>query len=33
QHLADGGSIVYTTHQDLELGARRLHRLDLNGGR
>jgi heme exporter protein A len=33
RHLADGGSIVYTTHQDLELGARRLHRLDLNGGR
>ena len=33
QHLGAGGSIVYTTHQDLELGARRLHRLDLNGGR
>jgi heme exporter protein A len=33
RHLEDGGSIVYTTHQDLELGARRLHRLDLNGGR
>jgi len=33
QHLLDGGSIVYTTHQELELGARRLHRLDLNGGR
>ena len=33
QHLIDGGSIVYTTHQDLELGARRLHRLDLGGNR
>ena len=32
RHLADGGSIVYTTHQDLELGPR-LHRLDLDGAR
>jgi heme exporter protein A len=29
-HLEGGGSVVYTTHQDLELGARRLHRLDLD---
>jgi heme exporter protein A len=28
RHLADGGSIVYTTHQELELGTRS-HRLDL----
>lgn len=33
RHLVDGGSIVYTTHQDLELGAGRLHRLDLGGRR
>jgi heme exporter protein A len=33
RHLAEGGSIVYTTHQDLELGPRRLHRLDLGGTR
>ena len=33
RHLGDGGSIVYTTHQDLELGAGRLHRLDLGGQR
>lgn len=31
RHLADGGSIVYTTHQDLALSAGRLHRLDLGG--
>ena len=28
-HLAGGGSVVYTTHQDLALAAGRLHRLDL----
>jgi heme exporter protein A len=33
RHLGDGGSIVYTTHQDLELGPRPLHRLDLDGAR
>jgi heme exporter protein A len=33
RHLEEGGSIVYTTHQDLELGAGRLHRLDLGGQR
>jgi len=30
QHLDAGGSVVYTTHQDLELAAHRLHRLDLS---
>ncbi|RZL11020.1 MAG: cytochrome c biogenesis heme-transporting ATPase CcmA [Rubrivivax sp.] len=29
EHLDGGGLVVYTTHQDLALGARRLHRLDL----
>lgn len=29
EHLARGGLVVYTTHQDLALSARRLHRLDL----
>ena len=29
QHLAGGGLVVYTTHQDLALDTRRLHRLDL----
>ena len=33
RHLAEGGSIVYTTHQDLALSAGRLHRLDLDGRR
>jgi heme exporter protein A len=33
RHLLEGGSIVYTTHQELALGARRLHRLDLDGSR
>ena len=28
-HLEDGGIVVYTTHQDLELSAARLQRLDL----
>jgi heme exporter protein A len=31
RHLGEGGSIVYTTHQDLALSAGRLHRLDLGG--
>jgi heme exporter protein A len=30
EHLAGGGIVVYTTHQDLELDAHRLHRLDLS---
>ena len=29
QILVRGGLVVYTTHQDLALSARRLHRLDL----
>jgi heme exporter protein A len=29
EHLAGGGMVVYTTHQDLELRASTLHRLDL----
>ncbi|MES2932744.1 MAG: ATP-binding cassette domain-containing protein, partial [Pseudomonadota bacterium] len=29
-HLAQGGVVVYTTHQELTLKAQRLHRLDLN---
>jgi heme exporter protein A len=29
-HLGDGGIVVYTTHQDLELKASALHRLDLS---
>ena len=31
-HLAGGGMVIYTTHQEIELTARRLFRLDLNRG-
>jgi heme exporter protein A len=30
QHLAQGGIVVYTTHQEVTLKARRLHFLDMN---
>ncbi|RZI84771.1 MAG: cytochrome c biogenesis heme-transporting ATPase CcmA [Rubrivivax sp.] len=33
QHLADGGIVVYTTHQPQALQARRTHHLDLNQAR
>jgi heme exporter protein A len=32
-HLREGGIVAYTTHQDLELAAARLHRLDLSAQR
>jgi heme exporter protein A len=31
-HLAGGGMVIYTTHQEIDLTARRLFRLDLNRG-
>ncbi len=33
EHLAQGGSLVYTTHQDVPLHAHRLRRLDLDADR
>jgi heme exporter protein A len=32
-HLAQGGMLVYTTHQDVKLAARRAQELDLSGER
>ena len=33
RHLAGGGMVVYTTHQEIDLSARRALRLDMNEGR
>lgn len=33
QHLALGGMVIYTTHQEVDLKAQRLLRLDLSGDR
>lgn len=33
QHLARGGIVIYTTHQEIDLSAQRLLRLDLGGDR
>lgn len=32
RHLADGGMVIYTTHQEIDLTARRARRLDLSLG-
>lgn len=32
QHLAHGGMVIYTTHQEIDLSAQRLLRLDLSRG-
>ena len=32
RHLANGGMVIYTTHQEIDLTARRAHRLDLSLG-
>jgi heme exporter protein A len=33
KHVANGGMVVYTTHQEIDLSARRALRLDMNEGR
>jgi heme exporter protein A len=33
KHLAGGGMVIYTTHQEIDLSARRSLRLDMNEGR
>ncbi|HEY0844113.1 MAG TPA: cytochrome c biogenesis heme-transporting ATPase CcmA [Noviherbaspirillum sp.] len=33
KHVAQGGMVVYTTHQEIDLSARRALRLDMNEGR
>lgn len=33
KHLAGGGMVIYTTHQEVDLSARRALRLDMNEGR
>ena len=33
KHLARGGMVVYTTHQEIDLSAKRALRLDMNQGR
>lgn len=33
RHLADGGMVIYTTHQEIELAAKRALVLDMNTGR
>lgn len=33
KHVANGGIVVYTTHQEIDLSARRALRLDMNEGR
>jgi heme exporter protein A len=33
KHLAGGGMVIYTTHQEIDLSAKRALRLDMNEGR
>jgi heme exporter protein A len=33
RHLAGGGMVIYTTHQEIDLSARRALRLDMNEGK
>lgn len=33
KHVANGGMVIYTTHQEIDLSARRALRLDMNEGR
>ena len=33
KHLAGGGMVIYTTHQEIDLSAKRALRLDMNAGR
>lgn len=33
RHLAGGGMVIYTTHQEIDLSAKRALRLDMNAGR
>jgi heme exporter protein A len=33
RHLAGGGMVIYTTHQEIDLSAKRALRLDMNEGR
>jgi heme exporter protein A len=33
RHLSGGGMVIYTTHQEIDLAARRTLRLDMNEGR
>jgi len=33
KHLSQGGMVIYTTHQEIDLSANRALRLDMNEGR